>query len=204
MLIEKQALTEIYPDDFLFHSILVLITFIYFISIIYRNRHYKKQINQLIRERKNLETDLLYVKPSLKKQQQIIRRMEIESKQTSQTYAYDIAHLKSIISGMHIYIAVLHNKNLSQLNSQDLHCFIKCYKEIDVTFAEWIEKYNAILTNREMTICILMRMGKEKQEIIAILQCSDGSYRTIKNRIKSKLTFLSSRYELEKSIKELH
>lgn len=61
-----------------------------------------------------------------------------------------------------------------------------------------------LLTHREVVICILMRMGKEKPEIIDLLRCSDGSYRTLKNRIKSKLCIDIYKCEIEEYMKHLY
>lgn len=187
----------------LLHLMLIFAIIGYSIIIIYRHNYYKRCTKYLIQEKQFLKRKLFNIKSLSQRQQLTMNKMKSESMLSIKKYEDHIIHLKAIISGVHFYFAALNNKNLSQLNSYELYCFIEFYKEIDNTFTKWIEKNCIQLTNREMIICILIRMGKEKQEIINILQCSDGAYRTIKNRIKCKLHLLSSKNELYKQIKEL-
>lgn len=204
MHIENIHVLSLLTKECLLYYILAFVALSFITVIIYNYRHYRRSIKLLNKERLNLKNEIDKVNTSSNEQQQIIRRMEKHAKLVTATYEEEIIHCQSIVSGMHFYIAAIYNKNLSQLDSQDLHCFIECYKEMDKAFSRWIERKKSLLTNREMVICIFIRMQKGKQDIINLLHCSDGSYRTIKNRIKGKLHMETSEYEFEEYIKGLH
>lgn len=164
----------------------------------------KKRMNSLIRERFELIDKMEQIYASSLELQCAINITKAHSKQIKEKYECEINQFQKIVTGMHYYVDALYDRNLSQLNSQDLHCFIECYKEFDKTLFHWIEKNNIQLTNQEMAICVFVRMGNQKQEILKLLQCSDSSYRTIKNRIKTKCNITNSEGEVEGYIKALH
>lgn len=163
----------------------------------------RRRINNLIRERFELIDKIEQMRVSSLKSESEIKIIKAHSKRIKEKYECEINQYQKIVSGMHYYIDALYNRNLSQLNSQDLLSLIECYKEFDKALFRWIEKNSIQLTNREMAICIFVRMGKRKQEILKLLQCSDGSYRTIKNRIKHKINITNSESEVEDYIKAL-
>lgn len=204
MYIENIHVLNLLTKEYLLFYILAFVTLGVISVIIYNYHRYRRNIKLLNKERLILKNEISKINTSSDEQQQIIKRMERNTKLATATYEEKIFHFQSIVSGMHFYIAAIYNKNLSQLDSHDLHCFIECYKEIDKAFSGWIEKKKSLLTNRETAICILIHMQKEKQDIINLLHCSDGSYRTIKNRIKGKLHMETSEYEFEEYIRELH
>ena len=187
------------------YNLSILIPFFCILSIIYLYIKWKKEYKRKIKA----DTDKIYkdkikqLKNLLDNQQKTITYLKLHSKQTLDTYNQTITYYQSAIVGIHYYIDALQDKNLSQLNTQELNHFIDCYKEIDKRFFRWLERNQVQLTPREITICIFFRMGKEKQDIINILQCSDSSYRTIKNRIKNKLKINSSHYDIEYWIKRI-
>lgn len=107
------------------------------------------------------------------------------------------------MAGIQHYVSIIQDRNISQLSTQEVHNLINCYKQIDRRFFRWIEKRQIQLTPREIILCILIRMGKDKQDIINLLHCSDGSYRTIKNRIKNKINIKTEYHDIDYLIKEL-
>lgn len=131
-----------------------------------------------------------------------VEDLKLSSKQISMTHAKRFAYYESALSGMHYYINIIQNKDISQLDTKSLRCLIDCYEQIDKALLSWIKEKNAKLTPREIVICILIRMGKNKNEIIKLLRCSDGSYRTMKNRIKKGLGF-DTNNDVEICIKKL-
>lgn len=204
MHIKNIYVLTLFTKEYLLFYILAFVTLGAISVIIYNYHCYKKNIKILNKKHLMLKNEISKMNSLSDEQQKIIKRIERDTKQTITTYEEKIIHFQSIVSGMHFYIAAIYNKNLSQLDSHGLHCFIECYKEIDKAFSQWIERKRSLLTNREVVICIFIRMQKGKQDIINLLHCSDGSYRTTKNRIKGKLHMEASEYEFEEYIKGLH
>lgn len=112
-----------------------------------------------------------------------ISKLEHRSKQKSEV----LVKSQSALTGMQFYILSLQGGDMSQLNVKELRCLIDCYKQLDPTFFYWVEQEGVDLSPRETVQCILFRIGKNKKEIMDMLRCSDGSYRTLKNRIKKGL-----------------
>lgn len=125
------------------------------------------------------------------------------SKQVSHTYTKTLAYYQSALSGIQYYVDVLQNKDISQLSTKELRCFIDCYKIVDRKFTNWFEKKQIKLGPRETALCVFYRMGKDKKDIICLLRCSDSAYRTMKNQIKNELTLEQGIHEIEKKVREL-
>ena len=137
----------------------------------------------------------------VKDQQQVIETFRIQSERFFEQHSKSAADCEAAVSGIRFYIDALHNCNLSQLSSDELHSFVCCYSQIDKHFFYYLQKEKIQLSPRELFICILIRMGKEKTDIFEILRCSDGAYRTLKNRIKGKLRIPSDESCIEAWIK---
>ena len=163
----------------------------------------KRKGTKLIHEQQELKTKMKQVCDSFAKLQRSTDKTyaRLESLQTG--YEQKIASLQNTITGMHHYDHALHGQNLSQLVAEDWNSFISCYKELDKDFFNWIDRHASHLTNREMSICILIRMGKHKSEILKLLQCSDSTYITMKSRIKSKFDTVLPDCELKERIQNL-
>lgn len=179
-----------------FISIVVIISMLLFCILFFIVYRHWKQINeqekeQQITREKSYIARIQQLNILLTKRQRTIESLKSHSKEVSEGHIQTISCYQSAVNGIQYYIGALQDKNLSQLNTEELHCFIDCYKKIDTHFFRLLEKKQIQLTLRETTICILLRMGKNKQDIINSLKCSDSSYRTIKNRIKSKLKLTS-------------
>lgn len=108
---------------------------------------------------------------------------------------------RSALSGMKFYILALRGDDMSQLNTKELRCLVDCYRQLSPEFFYWLERKKVDLTPREITLCIFFHMGKNKNEIINMLRCSDGSYRTIKNRIKKEFRIDMACNDVEAFIK---
>lgn len=160
---------------------------VFIITILYKYFCSKKTIRILVHRCSSLQVEINQLKELFKKKEQEIAKVRLNLKQVKEKGSQQIAFVESMVSGVHVYINILQNQNLSQLKIKELFNFITFYMQIDTDFSSWIAERKELLTQREIHICILIRMGKEKQDIINLLRCSDGAYRTLKNRVKSKL-----------------
>lgn len=153
-------------------------------NILLRSRKYRKNLTYRCN---HLQIEVERLKKISEKKEQEFTKIKEHLKQVKAMSRQQNSFVESMISGAHVYINILQNQNLSQLKIKELSNFITFYMQIDTNFSSWIVEKKELLTQREILICILIRMGKEKQDIINSLRCSDGAYRTLKNRIKSKL-----------------
>lgn len=126
-------------------------------------------------------------------------KLERQSKLKSKA----LTNAQSVLAGLQFYVLTIQGGDISQLNSKELRCLIDCYKQIDPKFINWMTQKGADLTPREMTICILFRLDKKKHEIMDMLRCSDGSFRTIKNRIKKELRICPECSNIEDFVKNM-
>lgn len=203
-------------------TIFVLLSVILLAVYQYRKWMDERKLNQLIRDNdayvremqnkfKNVlesrsaihSEEIKHLNESLTRQIKTIDNLKSCSKQTSHTYTQTLAYYQSALSGIQCYIDILQNKDISQLSTKELRCFIDCYKIVDKKFSNWFEKKHVKLGPREIVLCIFYRMGKEKQDIICLLRCSDNAYRTMKNRIKNELMLEQGIPEVEKRVREL-
>lgn len=182
----------------------LLIIGILIIIIFYKAICSRKIIKNLTQQCDCLQIEIEQLKKISEKKEQEIVKIKVNLKQVKENTSQQNFFVESIISGVHTYVNILENKNLSQLKVEELSNFIKFYTQIDTDFSLWFMEKERLLTHREVVICILMRMGKEKPEIIDLLRCSDGSYRTLKNRIKSKLCIDIYKCEIEEYMKHLY
>lgn len=128
-----------------------------------------------------------------------IAKLEHNSKRKSEM----LTRTQSALAGMKFYILALQGSDMSQLNAKELRCLVDCYRQLNPKFFYWLEKKQVDLTPREITLCILFHMGKNKNEIISMLRCSDGSYRTMKNRIKKEFQIDVAYNDVEAFVKDM-
>lgn len=187
----------------LYISVLLIISIfiVAIFNILLRSRKYRKNLTYRCN---HLQIEVERLKKISEKKEQEFIKIKEHLKQVKAMSRQQSSFVESMISGAYIYNDIFQNKNLSQLSVRELNCFVKFYAQIDPDFSIWFIEKEKLLTQREIVICILIRMGKGKQKIINLLRCSDGSYRTLKNRIKSKLCTDIYKYEFEEYIKQLY
>lgn len=180
-------------------SLLCLIFFIF----LYTYRNINLKIKQQSSITKTYTERIKQLDILLNKHENTIANLKLKSIQVSKIHNETLNHYQSAVAGIQHYVSIIQDRNISQLSTQEVHNLINCYKQIDRRFFRWIEKRQIQLTPREIILCILIRMGKDKQDIINLLHCSDGSYRTIKNRVKNKINIKTEYHDIDYLIKEL-
>lgn len=82
---------------------------------------------------------------------------------------------------------LLENKSISQFTTQDYLLLVEGCQMIDPDFFVWLQKRDCQLTPRDIVLCVLLRMYKTKEEILTVFCISDGTYRTMKSRLRKRL-----------------
>ena len=82
---------------------------------------------------------------------------------------------------------LIENKSIAQLSVQDYLSLVEGCRTIDPGFFGWLKSQNFQLPPRDIVLCILIRMYKTKEEILSVLCISDGSYRTMRSRVRKRL-----------------
>ena len=72
---------------------------------------------------------------------------------------------------------------------------------IDPEFFTWLEQQDYHLPPRDIVLCVLIRMYKTKEEILSIFCITDGTYRTMKSRVRKRLSIDDK--ELETFLREV-
>lgn len=57
----------------------------------------------------------------------------------------------------------------------------------DPRFYRWIERNRIGLKGRDLVVCLLIRAEQKKEDIMQMLEISDGTYRTMKSRIVAQI-----------------
>lgn len=148
---------------------------------------------------KALEKETKRLGEIIETQLAFIAKLEHNSKRKSEM----LTRTQSALAGMKFYILALQGNDMSQLNTKELRCLVDCYRQLNPKFFYWLEKKQVDLTPREITLCIFFHMGKNKNDIISILRCSDGSYRTMKNRIKKEFQIDAAHNDVEAFVKSM-
>lgn len=55
---------------------------------------------------------------------------------------------------------------------------------------------------RYIVYCVLIRMGKTKEDMMSIFDINDGNYRTLRSRVRRRLSIEDE--DMETFLKELH
>ena len=84
---------------------------------------------------------------------------------------------------------LLENKSIVQFSSSENMQLVEECQIIDLAFFNWLRKQNLPQTppSRDIILCVLIRMLKTKEEILAILGITNETYRVMKSRARKRL-----------------
>lgn len=79
------------------------------------------------------------------------------------------------------------NQSVAQLSTQEKLLLLEACSMVDPILFTWLKKKEYGLTPNNVMVCVLLRMGKTKEEIMTILGLSDSAYRSLKTRLRKRL-----------------
>ncbi|WP_278719275.1 hypothetical protein [Bacteroides caecimuris] len=82
---------------------------------------------------------------------------------------------------------IIENRSIVQLSVKDYLLLVEECHLIDPYLFAWLGRQGFQLTPRDIVLCVIIRMYKTKEEILSILGISDGTYRTMKFRVRKRL-----------------
>ena len=82
---------------------------------------------------------------------------------------------------------LIENRSIAQLSVKDYLLLVEGCHLIDPDLFAWLRRQGCQLTPRGIVLCVLIRMCKTKGEILSIFCISDGTYRTMKSRVRKRL-----------------
>lgn len=82
---------------------------------------------------------------------------------------------------------LMENQPIAQFSAKDYLLLIEECQIIDPDFFAWLKKLGCHLPPRDIVLCVLIRMYKTKEEIVAIFCITDGTYRTMRSRARKRL-----------------
>ena len=82
---------------------------------------------------------------------------------------------------------LIENRSIAQLSVKDYLLLVEGCHLIDPDLFAWLRRQGCQLTPRDIVLCVLIRMCKTKGEILSIFCISDGTYRTMKSRVRKRL-----------------
>lgn len=82
---------------------------------------------------------------------------------------------------------LIENKSIDQFTAKDNLVLVESCQMIDPVFFSWLKEQDFQLPPRDIILCVLIRMNKTKEEIQTIFCITDGSYRTMRSRLRKRL-----------------
>lgn len=82
---------------------------------------------------------------------------------------------------------LMENRSIAQFSAKDYLLLVEECQMIDPDFFTWLKKQGWQLTPRDIVLCVLIRMYKTKEEILSIFCITDGTYRTMRSRVRKRL-----------------
>lgn len=92
--------------------------------------------------------------------------------------------------GLTLFRRLIENKSIAQFSAGDYLLLVEGCQMIDPKLFDWLQKQDYQLTPRDIVLCVLIRMYKTKEEILTIFCITDGSYRTMKSRLRKRLNIV--------------
>lgn len=96
---------------------------------------------------------------------------------------------------------LIENRSIAQLSVEGYLLLLEECRLIDPDLFAWLGRQSCQLTPRDIVLCVLIRMYKTKEEILFVLCVSDGTYRTLRTRIRKRLGVVDK--ELEAFLRDI-
>ena len=124
----------------------------------------------------------------IKKDQTVINRQKEELASKNNRIKEHTKDIAAISDGLKSLYYILNNEEDLKLDKQQIENITKCYSLIDEDFVTLLEHLNGKpITPKEEMLCILWRIGKDKESVMKILGLSKDGYRQLKFRTLKKL-----------------
>lgn len=122
----------------------------------------------------------------LKKEQELLT---LEIKQLQQLIA---SPPSSSSKGLPFLRKFILNESIALLSKKEIYLLLEGCSMVDPELFAWLKRKKYALPPNYLMLCVLLRMGKTKKEIMAIMGLSDEAYRGLKYRV-------TKRFELGKT-----
>ena len=97
---------------------------------------------------------------------------------------------KRLAKGHHLYMELISGGNIMLWKRQDIMDMIDYYRQMNPDFANKTDSHYKELTPNSHLLLILEHIGKSEEDIMKIMNLSEGAFRTLKSRTKQQRNFL--------------
>ena len=97
---------------------------------------------------------------------------------------------KRLAKGHHLYMELISGGNIMLWKRQDIMDMIDYYRQMNPDFANKTDNHYKELTPNSHLLLILEHIGKSEEDIMKIMNLSEGAFRTLKSRTKQQRNFL--------------
>lgn len=108
----------------------------------------------------------------------------------------------SALEGVVFVRKLLENQSIYQLTASEYLTLIEGCRAIDPDFFVWLKEKQIEMKPRYIVCCVLIRMGKTKEDMMSIFNINDGNYRVLRSRVRGRLG--AEDEDMETFLKELH
>ena len=138
--------------------------------------------------KKSLSEKIESLNKLVAQKQNIIKELNMKIEEVTNERNEQNKSIDKMTSGVQNLYYILNNESELELNKQETLNFITCYKLIDSSFVEKLEKAdNRKITPKEELFCILHRLDKTPEEIRLMLNLSKDAYRQLKFRAMKRI-----------------
>lgn len=149
------------------------------------NHHITKTISS---NKKTLEEKIDSLNKLTAQKQKIIRELNAKIEEQNKEREEHNKNIDNMAHGVQYLYYILNNETDLELNKEEIQNFISCYKLIDSSFVEKLEKADGgNITPKEELFCILHRLNKNPEEIRLMLNLSKDAYRQLKYRAQKRI-----------------
>lgn len=149
------------------------------------NHHITKTISS---NKKTLEEKIDSLNKLTNQKQKIIRELNVRIEEQNKEREEHNKNIDKMTHGVQYLYYILNNETDLELNKEEIQNFISCYKLIDASFVEKLEKADeGSITPKEELFCILHRLNKNPEEIRLMLNLSKDAYRQLKFRALKRI-----------------
>lgn len=133
------------------------------------------------------------------------RLLEIERKKTilqEKRLQELLSSPPPVLEGVVFVRKLLENQSIYQLTASEYLTLIEGCRVIDPDFFVWLKNKQIKMISRYIVYCVLIRMGKTKEDMMSIFDINDGNYRALRSRVRGRLGIEDE--DMETFLKELH
>ncbi len=108
----------------------------------------------------------------------------------------------SVLEGVVYMRRLLENKSIYQLTASEYLTLIEGCRAIDPDFFVWLKERKIKMAPRYIVYCVLIRMGKTKEDMMSVFDINNVNYRVLRSRVRGRLGIEDE--DMDTFLRELH